>query len=371
MDDNNPSWITASPTISPTIVPTTPDDLVTETLNDVLEIEIVNAFTDWRSIVGGIIFAFLLTLPALSILKRQDLWQSPRRSKGVPKSYVHSCALKFLTSCAIGPILVKGFLTINDRRFAEKENDDDFLDSPVYEVEDLKHDIVFFAAAFTEFIEFIFDLSRLVLFYQTPPDSTPIDAYQTLRWNIDLSSGWRCWAAFCSAIPLIIVMFVMWTFVLAANIAELIEMRANAWFYVLIIGLACIGALLLIGMACTCCCWCWCCCKNGNKSTEEDDNDGDNVDEDGEHEEEGISSTKSFNQGEDKGNGYLWSKFKLIAIDAPSWIVAIINPSALLIFWLGESLNDLFPYLLKFTYLEQDDDVEEKMDDNDEEARVG
>merc|ERR1712038_676278 len=52
------------------------------------------------------------------------------------------------------------------------------------------------------------------------------------------------------------------------------------------------------------------------------------------------------NNGEEKGLGFFWSRFKLVAVDLPSLLSSIfVRPSSLILFWTAEFINDAFPSL--------------------------
>jgi len=245
----------------------------------------VDAFSDWRAVLGGGAFAIIVTFPAASVYFRTTI------KKPLP-SYFYSCIVKFLSSCIMGPILVSGLLSSIE--FAKDEQD--------------ALNISWIAALATEMVEFIFDFSRLIILFKDPPGE--MDVYQNVRWNIDLSDSWRCGVVCLAFLPLSLLMFLMWVFVLIANFLSLFEVRAKWYFYLITFLFTLFGGISLLAMMCYC-------------------------------------SKHKINQGEETGVGRMWSRFKIVAVDTPSWITAILNPSTLFWFWLGETINDAVPFVVK------------------------
>ena len=74
----------------------------------------------------------------------------------------------------------------------------------------------FFAALFTEAVEFLFDFGRLIVYFRDPGT---IDYYQNVRWN---SAFWASGMVTLCAVPL---MFIMWILVLVSNIISFFSLE--------------------------------------------------------------------------------------------------------------------------------------------------
>jgi hypothetical protein len=251
--------------------------------NQIVQSILAEAFTDWRSILFGILLAILLTLPAVTLYHRKT-----RRT--IPREYLYSCIVKFLASCVTGPVLIKSFININE-------------ENTTLEFTDITSWV---AAWMTEGIEFGFDVFRFILFYNDPDI---IDCYQNTRWRIHILEGCNLATQCCFlgviSLPMIITMFVMYIVVLIANIAAIVTETETKWFIYFILILNALGGVYLLSMF-------FCCGKN---------------------------------DGEKKGMGYKWSRFKLIAVDIPSLVTSLFNPSSLLLYWISECATDFFPFL--------------------------
>jgi hypothetical protein len=312
-----------TPTLSPSIAPTTEDERCI-----ISEVDLVDVFTDWRKMILGIFVAAVLTLPAVSVYWR-NTEQNPM------KSYFYSCIIKF----------VSAFFSIS------------ILTGGLYEFYELgctsikSTGLSFVAAFLVEAIEFILDVGRLIIFFGDPGT---LDFYQTARWNSNVSSGsvWRCFAVGLSSLPIAFLMICMWIMVLMAQFAafltdgveflkslSMFESSRAIWGIWIVLfavyatcSFSCVGAYYLMRMICPC----------------------------------GIA-----NDGEEKGLGLFWGQFKVVSIDLPSLIATIfINPSTFVFFWTAEFINDTFPTVAGFViekYLqeEEDDDDEEDKSNTD------
>jgi hypothetical protein len=196
----------------------------------------------------------------------------------------------------------------------------------------------FVAAVLVELVEFIFDIGRLVIFFSDPGT---LDFYQNVRWNSRPESRnyFRCFAMGMTSLPLAVLMLVMWVTVLLSQFDSDIfldadvfnkyvsDLKLGIWYFLFIIFAvlvsSCMGGYYLLRMVCPC----------------------------------------VPNEGEDKGRGFYWSQFKLVALDIPSLIsTGMVNPSALVFFWTAEFINDMFPTVACYfieKYLEEEEEVEE------------
>jgi hypothetical protein len=308
-----------TPSLSPT-----PDPIEKCELN---EVELVEVFTDWRKMMMGAALAAVLTLPALSVYWRNTTVKPT-------KSYFYSCIVKFIGGFFSGSLLIGGTLP--------------FLDGDCKGFGFGAGSITFIAAFLTEFIEFIFDVGRLVIFFGEPET---LDFYQNARWDSKVSSGngLRCLAVGLSSLPILALMIILWVFVFISNFVGgvfsdietlqryIFDYGGGIWLFFFLIfatcAFPCTGGYYLLRMICPC----------------------------------------GSNEGEDKGLGFYWGRFKLIAVDTPSLIfTGLINPSAYFLFWTAEFINDMFPIVAGFIiekYLleeeEDTDDNDKDVDDND------
>lgn len=273
------------------------------------EVEVIDVFTDWRKMAVGALVAALLTLPAVSVYYRET-------EEKPMKSYLSSCLVKF-SGGFFSMSLLLGI----------------FVDCKQYD----GLDVSFSAAILVELIEFIFDIGRLVIFFSDPGT---LDFYQNVRWNSRSESGnyFRCFAMGMSSLPLAALMLLMWVTVLISQFSSdifqdkdvfnkyVLDLGFGIWFFLFaifaVLASSCMGGYYLLRMVCPC----------------------------------------VHNEGEDKGRGFYWSQFKLVALDIPSLIsTGIVNPSALVFFWTAEFINDMFPTIACYfieKYLEEEEEVE-------------
>ena len=253
--------------------------------------DIVDLFTDWRVIGIGVATSAILTAPAISVYFR-NTEERPTRS------YFCSCVVKLCVSYLTGSTLVNVFDGIGNLS--------------------LFADLSLFAAVTTELVEFLFDFGRLVLFFSDPGK---MDFYHNVRWNSGVSTGisLRCFGLSFLKVPLAVLMMTMWLLVLYSNFdTGLLKLNFSTEYgewWLLGFQVYCIlassftGAYYLLRMCCP----------------------------------------RASNEGEEQGVGYFWSRFKVIAVDAPSLIsTGLVNPSSLIIFWSAEFINDIFPFVASF-----------------------
>ncbi len=314
------------PTLTPTIAGSIPSNETTCALS---ECHLIDVFQDWKKIILGLFFAAFITFPAISVYFRHNLQQRPT------KSYFYSCVVKYIGCFFSTSVLICGIM---DNIIINNKNCKFQLSS-----------IPFIAAVLNETIEFIFDFGRLVLCFGDPGK---LDFYQNARWNSNVtSSRLKLFAVSLSIIPMAIVMFIMWIFVLLSHfIGDGIfsggsdEDDVNYFFlYIskstgttatwlilfavfMMLSFSFVGGYYLLRMICPC----------------------------------------GKNDGEEKGIGYHWGQFKLIAVDIPSLIsTGLVNPSSLVFFWTAEFINDMFPFVaglfIEKLLLEDDDDDDNEL----------
>lgn len=286
---------------------------------DLHSVEMIDIFTDMKIFMGSILASVILTLPAISIYCR-NTEEKPSRS------YFGSCVVKFITSFFTSSAIVGGFIVY----YHECESRSGWPTRS------------FLAIVLVEAVEFIFDFGRLVLFFTDPGK---LDVYQNVRWN---SRGFeiRC--------PMYILMTAMWLFILYANAGKFIYGSVYSddddsnddnvlnlfwWNSLVIFGIlsfSVTGAYNLLRMRC------W-----------EFDN----------------------NEGEETGQGFYWSRFKVTALDMPSFLTAVLinGSSSLVFFWTAEFFNDVFPYIatVAFPYIVMVAEkylIKEEMEEDEEEG---
>mmetsp|Transcript_1969 Transcript_1969/g.2853 ORF Transcript_1969/g.2853 Transcript_1969/m.2853 type:complete len:675 (+) Transcript_1969:79-2103(+) len=306
-------FVTEAPTRSP----------VTEEEGDcseISEVDMIDVLTSFWNIILSIAVSLVLTIPAVSIYCR-------RTEQRPEKTYRYSCIIKFVACFFSVSVLVGGV----NKYINEKEECDG---------EYMTISISFFSAIITEGIEFIIDFGRLVLCFGDPGT---LDFYQNARWNSKVSSSTiGCLAVGLSSIPIALLMFIMWLLVLLTQVIDSdltdfteeqgddFNYNRHVWlqssFGFLTVSCSFIGAYHLLRMICPC----------------------------------------RENSGEDKGVGFHWAQFKVIAVDVPSLIITgVLEPSGLFFFWTAEFLNDGFPLLMGYI-VEKYFEEEEEEDDGDE-----
>mmetsp|Transcript_1170 Transcript_1170/g.1590 ORF Transcript_1170/g.1590 Transcript_1170/m.1590 type:complete len:620 (-) Transcript_1170:45-1904(-) len=285
----------------------------------------VDIFTNVEIILFSIFASAVFTLPAISVYYRKTE-QRPSTM------YFYSCVLKFVTGFFGSSATVGGFV-MYFRICSEAEKGDVFRTT-----------ISFIAALVVEIVEFMIDLTRLVMFFGDPRDT--LDLYQNVRWNSTGVSNagvmTRFAQCFITQAPLLVLMCFMWIFILLTNIASsfgiwvgLVEGSStlsdlgldgfsyiSIWFIGIVfysfLAFSCIGGYHLFRM-CSSSVLETLCCRG-----------------------------TPLNSGEDKGTGYYWSRFKVIAVDMPSILILLFgnNASSLVLFWTSEFINDIVPMIV-------------------------
>lgn len=308
-------FVEKRPTYIPTSNPTTEDEACI-----LSELDLIDMFKDIKKIFFGLVFAFLLTSPALSVYCRRRC-RANNTLPPIEKSYLISCIVKFIASFFSASVLVGGFIELVDKDCEENTI--------------TGNSISFIGAMLCEVVEFLFDFGRLVIFFGDPGK---LDFYQNARWNSKVTEGSRlkCLGVGFSSLPVAILMFLMWATVSISHFTgglfdendgdnyfmKYVQDRdddTKLWIALAIYGtlfFSCTGGyyLLRMGFRSFYCC-------------------GSSIE----------------NYGEEKGLGFFWGRFKLMAVDLPSIIsTGLISPSTLVFFWTAEFINDMFPFIAGF-----------------------
>lgn len=302
---------------------TTDDDVQEQQECSLGNIDFSNVFMDPILLFLGIAIALILTAPALSVFCRKT------NEQPLP-TYKYSCLVKFIAGFLGTSFLVGDLYTLS------RKDCENYLF--------VKGWVPVYAAMATELVEFMFDFGRLVVFWT---DSGKIDFYQNVRWN---TLNERNFNASISALPVAISVLGMWIFVSAANYT----MIFNDWFLDTNVEM-CEPDYNYNGTAGL---------ENGEYSAGSMENCKSEAARRmflaGSALFAGIASSGlgayylcrmmchcSANDGENRGIGFFWRRWKLTAVDLPSITFALYRPlSNLSVFWTMETFNDLFPLVL-------------------------
>ncbi len=279
-----------------------PSSSPTTCIKQLGQVDFVDIFQDWETLLIALFAPVVMAFPAVSVYFR-NTEERPMRS------YFYSCLVKAIVSFLTVSVIVGDI-------FQFVKSDCASIKRPT---------VPFMAAALTELAELVFDYGRLVLFFSDPGK---IDFYQNIRWNSMWSSGsgLRGFAICLASLPIVLLLAVMWIFVFISNFdpkkiffdpqktyySSDMDDSSDRGFYVATfaifgtLALSIMGAYYLLRMCCP----------------------------------------FASNNGEERGLGFFWSRFKLVAVDLPSLLSSLfVRPSSLILFWTAEFINDVFPYV--------------------------